>query len=647
MVALKRKKNREDLLRRENLPDRELNVCSIALCTQFFLALFFLFYGQSLYSDRYKLRSFPFVAHLFFPVPSLNYTRNETTVPLLRIAIVTGANSGLGLASTQQLVEHHVHVVMACRNISKCYHAQSLVASGTTTTTCLQLDLASFASVAHFAQEFKAHFNRLDILMLNGGIIAPHTLTKPDNIEKTFQVNYLSHFLLTQLLLPVLQAPGKKTTSRIVSVTSDAHAYSYGGSGGAGGKGTMGILGSDTGEVLACDDDEDFDKHGKGIKNNCIRKQIAMSINAINNPLLTNTMQNYAQAKLANIMLCHELTRRISRDSNVYCNSAHPGLVATQLFYNSGKRWGFSDHVSRLLQYYMEHVLTMFGVVFSCAGGAKTQVYAALSDDVVTENYRGEYLVPIASVAPSHPTASDQRVNALLYDMSMDLVQDYLPARCPERFWGSQCQLHCDPDGPTTTSDSTDYQYELGCNGHGVCIVNHQGEVEKETVTCQCDSNYDRTFNCAEKLSDADTALRLAAVAMAQKTTIKKRGDKQHSYHRRHHRRHRSTVWIEACKRGDTQKIQELINTNLDLSIINYQNEKGTTCLMFAAYEGYKDIVQLLLDAGADTSIRTGKGTAAALALRQFIFSGKNPVYQEIVDLMNKAKEPPYQEVFQ
>lgn len=63
--------------------------------------------------------------------------------------------------------------------------------------------------------------------------------------------------------------------------------------------------------------------------------------------------------------------------------------------------------------------------------------------------------------------------------------------RCQDNWWGSQCQLYCDPHGPTVSGDN-----EVGCNGHGSCIINNKAEVE--TITCECQSNYESEYQCAE-----------------------------------------------------------------------------------------------------------------------------------------------------
>ena len=300
-------------------------ICTNKIC-QLITTILLALYARSLYYDRYKLRSFPFIAKYFFDIPSLHFPSGKG-----KIAVVTGANSGLGLETTRQMALSGVHVVMACRSLEKCEAARRRISKTNNNdteeeeedpeedstkiswdaTTCMKMNLASLASVRTFVKQFLRQFNNtLDILVLNGGIISPHVITEEDQVEKSFLVNYLSHFLLTQLLLPTLEqehgedgrrtgggsntggsntggsssesSGGRERDARIVSVTSDAHAYSY----------KEGILGGGT------------------------------SLVSINDERNTNTAQNYAQAKLANIMLVRELTYRLPKNSRVYANAA-------------------------------------------------------------------------------------------------------------------------------------------------------------------------------------------------------------------------------------------------------------------------------------------------------------------------------------
>lgn len=137
-----------------------------------------------------------------------------------RVYIVTGANSGTGLATAEQLVKQGAHVVGACRRVEAGEEAFSGFGNLPGTAQVMKLDLASLASVRNFADAYTASFDRLDGLVNNAGVMAPPQGTTEDGFETQFGVNYLAHFLLTELLLDTLKA---SAPSRVVNVSSVAH----------------------------------------------------------------------------------------------------------------------------------------------------------------------------------------------------------------------------------------------------------------------------------------------------------------------------------------------------------------------------------------------------------------------------------------
>ncbi|MFM1811455.1 MAG: hypothetical protein RLZZ336_393, partial [Cyanobacteriota bacterium] len=146
-----------------------------------------------------------------------------------RIALVTGANSGLGLESARALLAKGATVVLACRSLAKAAQArQELLTGSTATAVCadrldvLELDLADLQSVACAADQVAARHSRLDGLLNNAGVMAPpRTLTR-QGFELQFGVNHLGHFALTQRLLPLLLA---SASPRVVQVTSGAQYF--------------------------------------------------------------------------------------------------------------------------------------------------------------------------------------------------------------------------------------------------------------------------------------------------------------------------------------------------------------------------------------------------------------------------------------
>jgi len=141
-----------------------------------------------------------------------------------RVAIVTGANSGLGYFTTRGLAMQQCEVVMACRNIKKAEQAKKELVKGHPgmKLEIMELDLADLTSVKGFAENFRKKYNRLDLLINNAGLMAiPKRLTR-DGFEMQFGVNHLGHFALTAHLFDLIRStPG----SRVVNVSSSAHNF--------------------------------------------------------------------------------------------------------------------------------------------------------------------------------------------------------------------------------------------------------------------------------------------------------------------------------------------------------------------------------------------------------------------------------------
>src|SRR5262245_47508943 len=120
-----------------------------------------------------------------------------------KVAVVTGGNSGIGKETVVALAEAGANVVIAARNPSKAAAAvkevQQRTGAGDRVTT-MPVDLASFASVQSFSTSFLERFERLDVLVNNAGIVLRERVVTGDGHETQFQVNHLSHFLLTDLL---------------------------------------------------------------------------------------------------------------------------------------------------------------------------------------------------------------------------------------------------------------------------------------------------------------------------------------------------------------------------------------------------------------------------------------------------------------
>jgi NAD(P)-dependent dehydrogenase (short-subunit alcohol dehydrogenase family) len=200
-----------------------------------------------------------------------------------RIAVVTGANSGLGLATARELARAGARVVLACRDLAKGADARREIEAAVpgAELQLAKLDLGSLASVAEFAEGFKGGHDGLDLLVNNAGVMAPPRRTTADGFELQFGTNHLGHFALTGRLLDALQG---RPDARVVTLSSGAHRI------------------------------------GK------IHFEDLQRVRGYNRWLA------YGQSKLANLMFALELDRRL-RDAgtNVKSLSAHPGYAATNL----------------------------------------------------------------------------------------------------------------------------------------------------------------------------------------------------------------------------------------------------------------------------------------------------------------------------
>ena len=198
-----------------------------------------------------------------------------------RRALVTGANSGIGLVEARELARHGADVVMAVRNTGSgeagARRIRAIGAPGTVTVE--ELDLASQASVHALADRFEGP---LDLLVNNAGVMAPPRYREtPDGFELQFGTNHLGHFALTGLLLPhLLQA----AAPRVTTVSSIAHH---------------------AGDGMVCEGNprEGYDPQ-----------------------------TSYGRSKLANLLFATELQRRAAAaGSELTSTAAHPGVSATNL----------------------------------------------------------------------------------------------------------------------------------------------------------------------------------------------------------------------------------------------------------------------------------------------------------------------------
>ena len=199
-----------------------------------------------------------------------------------RLAIVTGANSGIGYEAAAALARRGAAVILACRNTATAGAAADRMGGSATVE---QLDLSSLSSVRDFAERIHANHPKVDLLVNNAGVMWTPRTTTAEGFELQFGTNHLGHFALTGLLLDLLLPVAG---SRVVTVSSYAHK---------------------TGRIHF--DDLQLER-GYG------------------------RHRAYAQSKLANLMFTYELQRRLSAaGAPTIAVAAHPGTAHTELTKNS------------------------------------------------------------------------------------------------------------------------------------------------------------------------------------------------------------------------------------------------------------------------------------------------------------------------
>ena len=212
-----------------------------------------------------------------------------------KVAIVTGANSGMGMATAQALSDKGATVIMLCRSEERGRRAIALLTEEKDRKLDLMIcDLGDFSSIRSFAHNVKERYPQVDILVNNAGFISIDRQETKEGVERQFGINHLGHFLLTRLLLDRMPAG-----SRIVNVASGAH------------------------KVGRIHFDDINLRHGY------------------------NVVKAYSQSKLANVLFTRELAARV-KDRGITVNCCHPGAVATNM--GVDRETGFGKTITGFLK---------------------------------------------------------------------------------------------------------------------------------------------------------------------------------------------------------------------------------------------------------------------------------------------------------
>jgi NAD(P)-dependent dehydrogenase (short-subunit alcohol dehydrogenase family) len=278
-----------------------------------------------------------------------------------RVIIVTGANCGIGFETAREFARQGAQTILACRNPDKAQAALGRIQAEIPDARAevIRLDLASLDSVHQFARDFRAAYDRLDVLVNNAGLGGiPYTATE-DGFEMHFGTHHVGHFALTGLLMDLLLAtPG----SRVVTVSSAGH-----------------VLARMDFRNLVCRSADDY-----------------------------SLISAYGRSKLANLLFTYELQRRFEAiGAGAIAVAVHPGNAKTCLWRHVAERWPFKLLLPLLAK-----------VQQSAAMGALPTLRAAVDPQVRGSEYYGPdglmgmrgYPVAVRSSRASYSEADAQRL---------------------------------------------------------------------------------------------------------------------------------------------------------------------------------------------------------------------------------------------
>ena len=275
-----------------------------------------------------------------------------------KIAVVTGASSGIGLQIALGLARRGFRVVMLCRDAARGKSAQKWLqqeAPGSRTELLLA-DLASLRNVRAAAASLRAYHGHIDVLVNNAGLFTPRRMLTVDGHERMFAVNYLAPFLLTLELLPLLR---RAVRGRIVNIGSAAADHAR----------------LDCGDFQA--------RHGK-------------------------MMRAYGESKLALLLFTVELARRL-QGSNIVVNCVHPGVVATRI----GAVGGLIGLLWRVVGPFLRSPRR------GAQGALKLALAPDLAPDWA--DWSGQY-VKSGGVARANPLVEDRELGLRLWARSLQLT---------------------------------------------------------------------------------------------------------------------------------------------------------------------------------------------------------------------------------
>jgi len=288
-----------------------------------------------------------------------------------RVAVITGANTGIGFETAAALAAKGADVVLAVRNLDKGRSAAERItaAADGALVSVQQLDLSSLESVRVAADELESRYGAIDLLINNAGVMYTDKGTTKDGFETQFGTNHLGHFAFTGLLLDrVLAAPG----SRVVNVSSQGH-----------------------------------------------RMRAAIHFDDLQLDRNYDRVAAYGQSKLANLMFTYELQRRL-QGTHTIAVAAHPGGSNTELARNT-------PPVQRAV------MAALAPLTQSAAMGALPSLRAATDPGVLGGQYYGPEGILEQRGNPKVVTSSEQSydvdIQQRLWALSEELTKVSFPVR--------------------------------------------------------------------------------------------------------------------------------------------------------------------------------------------------------------------------
>jgi len=278
-----------------------------------------------------------------------------------KVAVITGANTGIGKETARDLSRRGADVVMACRDMEKAQKVADEIKSETKgEVTAIKLNLASMESIRSAAEELKSRHSKIHFLINNAGVMMCPQWKTDDGFEMQLGVNHLGHFLWTLLLLDTIK---QSAPARIINLSSLAH--------------TRGRIHFD--DLML---EKNYDP-----------------------------TKSYAQSKLANILFTKELARRLE-GSGVVTVAVHPGIVKTDLGRHLSETSLFMNMFAKSADF--------FNVLKTAEMGAQTTIHCATDESIVNQN--GLYFSDCRKKQPARQ-AEDMEAARRLWEKSEQLVQ--------------------------------------------------------------------------------------------------------------------------------------------------------------------------------------------------------------------------------